>query len=129
VACHNSSKKLETTLSKLLRHIHPYQIVIADNGSTRYGITESFFFFLNVNKNSQEEHDTDKVCARMSEMYMEQNPEYNGPGIKVGHISEGSKSSAQLSACFNLQGMYAFFFSFELYLFFTKYSFSPPYQR
>ena len=85
IACHNSSDRIRKTIRYILLHAEPWQIFIADNGSTPDEVVQ-----------------TRKVCAECSIEYVEKHPLYGGGNVNFGTISEGSKTIAQFATAFNI---------------------------
>eukprot|EP00121_Abeoforma_whisleri_P004081 Awhi_evm2s3682 len=81
VVTHNSSDILAASARAILRHVEPWQLFFADNGSTE-----------------EEELLSDKVCLELTEEYRRANPFYTGPPINISHIRKGSKTWAQYAA-------------------------------
>eukprot|EP01135_Chromosphaera_perkinsii_P010329 Nk52_evm1s2118 gene=Nk52_evmTU1s2118 len=84
IACHNSSDRLCKTIDAILRHAEPWQIYIADNGSS---VNEVIM--------------TRQCCIEASKKYENANPEYGGDFVQFCTISEGSKTVAQFATAFN----------------------------
>lgn len=85
IVAHNSSDILEHALTAILKLVRPFQIYIADNGST-----------------PDEERLTDMLCKRLSDAYYTRNPMLRPVhpassriDIQVAHIPVGNKTLAQ----------------------------------
>ena len=85
IACHNSSDRVQNTINHILKHAEPWQIFVADNGSSAEQMTK-----------------TRRCCAECSMKYEEAHPLYGGDVINFGTISEGSKTIAQFATAFNI---------------------------
>ncbi|KAL1918568.1 uncharacterized protein VTP21DRAFT_2590 [Calcarisporiella thermophila] len=85
IVAHNSTNKLDNTIKALLKHVRPYQVFVADNGSSHEEVAM-----------------TDAICAKLSdEYYGGDTMDYSGD-INVSHISYGNKSIAQYAAVYYL---------------------------
>eukprot|EP01135_Chromosphaera_perkinsii_P000888 Nk52_evm51s152 gene=Nk52_evmTU51s152 len=85
IACHNSSAKIRNTLEVILLHCEPWQIFVADNGSTK-----------------KEKRRTERICFEVSYWYREVHPGYRGHPVNYGYIPQGSKTIAQFAACYSI---------------------------
>ncbi|KNC77319.1 hypothetical protein SARC_10220 [Sphaeroforma arctica JP610] len=78
VVCHNSSKDIIHTIRPILQHIEPWQLFLADNGSTQLECVK-----------------TQKVCDEATAEFKEAHPDYDGPPINLSHLNKGNKTWAQ----------------------------------
>eukprot|EP01135_Chromosphaera_perkinsii_P000885 Nk52_evm48s152 gene=Nk52_evmTU48s152 len=86
IACHNSSSKIKKTIEHILTKAEPWQIFVADNGST-----------------VKEVNLTERACMQVSREYSRNHPSYRGPNVNFGTLIEGSKSVAQFATVYNLR--------------------------
>eukprot|EP01135_Chromosphaera_perkinsii_P000886 Nk52_evm49s152 gene=Nk52_evmTU49s152 len=86
IACHNSSAKIYNTAVKILDICEPWQIFVADNGSSEAEIEK-----------------TEKICLDLSVAYADSNPGYEGPPINFGSIREGNKTIAQFATVYSMR--------------------------
>jgi len=85
ICCHNSTEKLANTCAAILNVAEPWCIFIADNGSS-----------------PEEIKTTEQMCHLITIQYAKSHPEYDGPGINFGCITEASKTVAQFATTFTL---------------------------
>ncbi|KJE95857.1 hypothetical protein CAOG_06260 [Capsaspora owczarzaki ATCC 30864] len=85
IACHNSSTKIHMTIENILLRSEPWQVFVADNGSSPEQVTS-----------------TAEACKQLSLDYNRSHPGYAGHPINFGTLREGSKTVAQFASVFNL---------------------------
>ncbi len=78
VVAHNSSSDIDQCIRPILAHVEPWQLFIADNGSSL-----------------KERELTRKVCDKILDEYCEVHPNYFGDPIQLIHLDKGNKTWAQ----------------------------------
>ncbi|KJE94711.1 hypothetical protein CAOG_05310 [Capsaspora owczarzaki ATCC 30864] len=86
ISCHNSSAKIRNTIINIMKRSEPWQIFVADNGSSE-----------------KERIATEEECKALSAVYSKSHPNYRGRGVNFGTLTEGSKTVAQFASVFNLR--------------------------